>query len=181
MSAKIVWMSLVVVAVLSVSGLGFAAWTSTAVINGTGSAGNINLDFANLTVKLMSNTAPYTTCLGTVNTPPDTATVHANNFGPESMCVVYANLTDTGSLPVTMIHTHLVVTNNVSGCWQFKTLMPVGSTRMSVGSSLAPGASAAFEGFFEVEQRSACQLSLGAFTLTFTGTLAATSSLSDSP
>lgn len=174
MSAKIVWMSLVVVAVLAVSGLGFAAWTSTAVINGTGSAGNINLDFSNLTVKLLSNSAPYTTCLGTVNTPPDTATVHANNFGPESMCVIYANLTDTGSLPVTTLHTHLVVTNNVTGCWQFKTLLPV-------GSSLAPGAFSPFEGFFELEQRSACQLTLGAFTLTFTGTLADSSSLSDSP
>jgi hypothetical protein len=172
MSTKIVWMSLVVVAVLSVSGLGFAAWTSTAVINGTGSAGNINLDFSNLTVKLMSNTAPPTTCLGTVNTPPDTATVHANDFGPESMCVIYANITDTGSLPVTTLHSHLVVTNNVTGCWQFKTLMPV-------AGSLAPGASSPFEGFFELESNSACQLTLGAFTLTFTGTLAASSSLPD--
>jgi hypothetical protein len=180
MVAKIVWTALIVVGVLSVSGLGFAAWTTTATINGTGSAGNINLDFANVNTNLLTNTPSYTTCTSAVGTPPNTATVTATNFDAESMCVIYANLTNTGSLPITSLTVSISVTSNVTGCWDAQTIQSP-STSVGPGSTTTTG----WIGFFELEENSQahnnCELSTGTLTVTFTGTLANSNSLSDSP
>ncbi len=180
MVAKVVWTALIVVGVLAVSGLGFAAWTTTATITGTGSAGNINLDFANINTKLFSNTPTYTTCTSSVGSPADTATVTATNFNGEAMCVIYANLTNTGSLPITSLSAAISVTSSVTGCWD-------GQTLQATSSSLAPGTttSTPWVGFFELEENSQaghnCQLSTGTLTVTFTGTLANSNSINDSP
>ncbi len=183
MVAKIVWTALIVVGVLSVSGLGFAAWSTTATINGTGSAGNINLDFASISTSLISNTATYTSCTSGVGTPANTATVTATNFDAGTMCIIYANLTNTGSLPITSLSVSISVTSNVTNCWD-------GQTLVNTVTSLAPGASTSatnspWIGFFELERNSQvnqnCQLSTGTLTVTFTGTLANTQSISDSP
>ena len=178
MVTKVVWAALIAVGVLSVSGMGFAAFISTATITGTGTAGNINLAFENLNTNLLTNTPTYSSCTGAVNSPANTATVVGTNFGPEAMCVIYANLTNTGSLPVTSIATKLVWTSNVTvgglPCWH-------GGTLTATASSLAPGATTMWEGFFEVEGSTECQLSVGSLTATFTGTLSNANSLSDSP
>ena len=94
-----------IVAVVAVGGIGFAAFTSSAYINGSGAAGS----FGPLTWTAGTGTAggpgavtaacTDSVSSGYVNNPGDTLELGASNLAPGGSCSFTATLTNTGSLP----------------------------------------------------------------------------------
>ncbi|HTT44747.1 MAG TPA: hypothetical protein VMH38_01865 [Thermoplasmata archaeon] len=89
------------VAVVAVGGIGFAAFTTSAYINGAANAGTFQLQWQGPTTGVGSetyNTCPAPTGSTTTNTS-DTLTLTAGNLAPGDSCTFTAVLADVGSLP----------------------------------------------------------------------------------
>ncbi len=89
-----------IVAVVAVGGVGFATFTATAYLNGSGQAGTIGLAWG--TDPGTAGSSYYVTCTATVITTSasdDTLNVVADNLAPGDYCAVSDTLMDTGSLP----------------------------------------------------------------------------------
>lgn len=89
-----------VAVVLAASGIGFAAFTSSAYINGSGTAGTFYLYWSSPGA---SGSASYNICpvgvISTTTNTSDTLTISASNLAPGDYCTFTADLNDGGSLP----------------------------------------------------------------------------------
>jgi len=89
-----------IVAVVAVGGVGFAAFTTSAYINGNASAGTFSLYWSPAGAPYGS--AAYNTCSSSISTTTnssDTLNVVAGNLAPGDYCTFQASLVDGGSLP----------------------------------------------------------------------------------
>lgn len=102
-----------VIAAVAVGGIGFAAFTSTATINGTATGGTLNLQWTpagtpSLAAGTLLETNVFDGCSATVT--PSLITITATNLAPGDQCEINTSyglfLENTGSLPATVPWTY---------------------------------------------------------------------------
>lgn len=98
-----------VIAAVAVGGIGFAAFTSTATINGTATGGTLNLQWTptgtpSIGAGTLVETNAFDGCSATV--APSLITITATNLAPGDECYINTSyglfLENTGSLPATV-------------------------------------------------------------------------------
>jgi len=165
-----------VVAFVAVGGLGFAAFTTSAYINGSASAGTFQLQWqgpASGTPSAYYNTCPTPYATTTTNSS-DTLVLSAGNLAPGDYCVFTAQLVDIGTLPGNSYD--FVSTDAYSGCSWFLTdnfgghhnppETPLGPIGIAPGSPISYSATLGLSG----GQGNGCQSAWLTFTVTVTGT-----------
>jgi hypothetical protein len=119
MGSRLVLALVAAVAIVAVGGIGFAAFTANAYINGTAGAGNVQLAWCNPgyascaayygatgpTTYFASdpgvNICPTPTVITSVTTE-DTLVLSATNLAPGDYCTFTASLDNVGTLPVSV-------------------------------------------------------------------------------
>lgn len=94
-----------IVAAVAMGGIGFATFTSTASINGSGAAGNIQLDLNGFT----DGSSAYGTCdwsnyVAPSGEGPASVTLTVTNLAPGGSCAASLGVIDDGSLPITSLY-----------------------------------------------------------------------------
>jgi hypothetical protein len=162
--------------VVAVSGIGFAAFTSSAYINGSAAAGTFYLYWSNPGA---SGSQPYNVCpVGTITSTSnesDTLVISASNLAPGDYCTFTATLNDGGSLPGQVWDS---ITSLSASCWWFYSdnfgghaAPPLpeplrGPIGISPSSPIAYSANLGLNG----GQTNGCQGATLSFTLTFSAT-----------
>jgi hypothetical protein len=91
---------LAVVAVLAIAGTGFAAFTTSAYIQGNAQAGTLGpYVWGPYPTHSASGTAVCSVTRGTTNYPGDTLFLSAGNLGPDTQCTYADVLDNLGTLP----------------------------------------------------------------------------------
>jgi hypothetical protein len=167
MVAKALWASVLVVSLLAVGGLGFAAFTASYQININGTAGTLGLSITNDSV-MVSNS--YVGCYATWGS--DYVNFSAGPFAPGDYCIVFANVTNTGNIPAA-VHEHAT---QMGACFEWAVNSPghsnPGGSNKGHNTMLAPGASWAFVGVLELNpaDNNTCQGATSTLAVTFTAT-----------
>lgn len=159
MAAKALWTSILVVGILAVGGLGFAAFTASYQVNVTGTAGNLSLGVANYNTL---TSASYVGCWAS-GSGSNWVNFSAGPLAPGDWCEVFANITNTGNVPATV-----TATSSVTGaCFVGAVLAPTGP-----GITVAPGGSVAFQGALGLSSTAgnSCENTVGNLTVSFTAT-----------
>ncbi len=156
MTSKALWTSVLIVGVLAVGGLGFAAFTASYQVNLQGTAGNLGLTFENSNQVVSSS---YVVC--SASTQPGYLNVTAGPFAPGDWCEVFANVTNSGNVPA-------MVTWSSSGtgaCFDWAVLQPIADT----STTLAPGGTLAFQGALELDPSAgnSCENAVGSLSVSF--------------
>jgi hypothetical protein len=168
-----------IVAVVAVGGIGFAAFTTTAYINGSANAGTVQLAWWDGT-QMTTPSASYVTCSATVSTttmPNDTLTVGASNLAPGDNCTVSVTLANEGSLPAT-VYDYLTAATGSCSWYYIDNFAPGGHSSATLPETpqgpIALGANSqmtytAFLGLYS-GQGNSCQGADLSFSLNVTGT-----------
>ena len=165
------------VAVVAVGGIGFAAFTTSAYINGGANAGTFQLQWQGPTSGVGSQT--YNTCPAptgsTMTNTSDTLTLTAGNLAPGDYCTFNAVLADVGTLPG---QTYDSITAVSGACYWFfsdnyggHAAPPVPETPLGP-LSIAPGSPIAYSATLGLygDQGNGCQGASLSFTVQVTGT-----------
>ncbi len=108
----------VIVAVVGMSGIGFASFATSAFLNGSATAGTLGpLTWSNLGTPTTS--ASYNTC--TVSTSEthnasDTLVVTVGNLAPGDYCTISGDLSNAGSIPANVYSEVTCYAQTASGC-----------------------------------------------------------------
>lgn len=161
MVAKALWTSILVVGLLAVGGLGFAAFTATYQVNLQGTAGNLSVAFGDSN---MITSQSYVGCWVS-GEGSSWLNVSAGPFVPGDWCEVFGNLTNTGNVPATV--TTSATLTDPAGCFEWALLAPESSS-----VTVAPGGTVAFQGALELNPAdgNSCQNTVGTLSVTFTAT-----------
>ena len=93
-----------VLVVVSVGGVGFAAFTSTVTLQLNGAAGTLTIEWTGPATPTVTGSSPTDKCTATLT--PSLLTINAGNLAPGDSCMLLASngveITDTGSLPGTL-------------------------------------------------------------------------------
>ena len=115
--SKAVMVGLVVASVIAIGGTGFAAFTSTAYISATGTAGTVGpLTWGtghSLVYGKGGIGSNYVTCSASVG-PSNHLYLSANNLGPGDFCYYADSLNNAGSLPA--VPSEAIGTSSGSAC-----------------------------------------------------------------
>jgi hypothetical protein len=188
MGSRLVLVMVAAVAIVAVGGIGYAAFTSTAYINGNIGAGTVQLawcnpDYASCAAYFGAvapatsyetdpgvNNCPTPNVIET-NTPEDTLVLSATNLAPGDYCTFTASLENTGNLPVSVTGTgpyngagscgDLVYGDNINGG-------DLGYTPSS--PSISVGGSFGFQASLGLSSSASTQSETCTFDVSFTGT-----------
>ncbi|MGA8664917.1 MAG: hypothetical protein WB809_07630 [Thermoplasmata archaeon] len=158
MVAKALWTSIMVVGILAVGGLGFAAFTASYQVNIQGTAGNLSVSFDGGNVMTSQS---YVGCWVS-GEGANWLNVSAGPFAPGDWCEVFGNVTNTGNVPAAV--TTSATLTDPAGCFEWALLLP------SVGTvTVAPGGTIAFQGALELNPAdgNSCQNTVGTLSVTF--------------
>lgn len=163
-----------VVAVVAVGGIGFSAFTSSAYVNGSGSAGTLGpLYFTH--VKDVDG--PGESCLSTITTTynqSDTLNVYASNLAPGAYCNYYEVLHNAGSLGAEVYATLTCDSSYCPGFWYADNFATEGYSTYSAYGPLyiGPGGAISYTGELGLEPTdgNAYQGVTCWFTITITAT-----------
>ncbi len=150
MVAKAIWVTMLAIGVLSVSGLGFAAFTATGTATTSATGGTLGLEWAN------SSTMASTTYVGCGSaTVGSELWANVSALAPGDWCVVFGNLTNTGNVGAT-ISVSDTVSNSFSRCFTWDQIS-------SSHTSIAPSGTYAWEAAIELNDRAGngCQSASG--------------------
>jgi hypothetical protein len=166
-----------VVAFVAVGGLGFAAFTTSAYINGSAGAGTFQLQWQGPATGTPS--ASYVSCITpyatTTTNASDTLVLSAGNLAPGDYCVFTAQLVDIGTLPG---NTYDFITSVAGPCsWFFSdnygghTAPPVPETPLGP-LGITPSSPISYSATLGLwaGQGNACQGATLTFSVTVTGT-----------
>ncbi len=172
----------VIVAVVGMSGVGFASFATSAFLNGSATAGTLGpLTWSNLGTPTMSNS--YVTCsvsTSQTHNASDTLVVTVGNLAPGDYCMFTGTLSNAGSIPANVYSEVTCYSQSGSGCTVtslYDNFAPAPGAGESYGVTYGPitvtnGAPLAYSG--EVQLTSgignAYQGSVCTFTVTFTAT-----------
>lgn len=167
MVAKALWVSMLVVGLLAVGGLGYSAVMLTATVTVNGSAGTWSVSFSGpLTYQNSTTFYPLSSaviCTGPSTGSGNTLTVTAGNLGPGDWCAVSGNISNTGSIPAEFTGVTFSRTTSVYGCWQWSLVQPT-----ATGTSVVPGGMMPFQILLELKNTPPnCQGVTGTFTWVF--------------
>ena len=160
MATKALWTSVLVVGLLAVGGLGFAAFTASYQVNLTGTAGNLNVGMEDYNVVTSQS---YVGCWVS-GSGGNWINFSAGPFAPGDWCEVFANITNTGNVPAQ-------VTFAVTGtraCFDWAVLAPAALS----STPLAPGGSMEFQGALQLNSTAgnSCENAVGSLSVAFTAT-----------
>jgi hypothetical protein len=106
MGSRLVLAMVAAVAIVAVGGIGFAAWTSSVTVSGSGTAGAVTLTWcsANGVPTGACTASPSFTGTGgcSISASGSVLTLSGDNLGPSESCDFTAAILDTGSLPATV-------------------------------------------------------------------------------
>jgi hypothetical protein len=159
MVAKALWTSMLVVGLLAVGGLGFAAFTATYQVNLQGTAGNLSIGLDNYSAVTSQSYVGCWVAAGGSNW----VNFSAGPLAPGDWCEVFANVTNTGNVPATV-----TLSSSVTGsCFEGVVLAP-----SSASTTVAPGGSVAFQGALGLDSSAgnSCENTVGTLSVTFTAT-----------
>lgn len=155
MVAKAIWVTILAIGVLSVSGLGFAAFTAagTATTNGTG--GTLSVAWQNSSSEV---SATYVTC--STATAGSQLWANVTDLAPGDWCVVFGNLSNTGTVGASISVTDSV-SNGFHSCFTWDQISNSQST-------VSAGGSYAWEAAIELNNHAdnSCQGATGMVTTT---------------
>jgi hypothetical protein len=133
MAARTMWLTLLAIGAMAVSGIGFAAFTASATSTTTAYAGNLSLSWNTATTQTppaaASNTGEaYQTC-GVSGLGTSALTVSTNYYAPGDWCWVTATVKNTGNVPTvycvgtfssggSCIPAAVSVSSSQPSCWQ---------------------------------------------------------------
>jgi len=183
MMTKTTVVSLFALSLLALTGIGYATFTSAVTINGTASAGNLNLQFYSFTNGVSSS--GYGSCDWSANTGT-TVTLTVSNLAPGDSCTAYSNIYDTGSLPTTSMSatiggpwSNICLSGSQLNCFAvydtYGINTPAGTLTSSTSGSPLIQAGGASSVAYNVEvvyvSGSTTQSLSGSFTITITGSV----------
>jgi|SRR5271170_5216158 len=156
MVAKALWTSVLVVGLLAVGGLGFAAFTAQYQVNLQGTAGNLGLSIGGTNVV---TSQPYVGC-SVSGSGSNWVNFSAGPMAPGDWCEVFTNVTNTGNVPATVTTSSTVI----GGCFEGAILSPE-----SGPITLAPGGTIAFQGAIGLDSSAgnSCENTVGTVSVTF--------------
>jgi hypothetical protein len=109
MMTKTMVVSLFALSLLALTGIGYAAFTSSIIMNGSGNAGTLSIVWGNSVSTAAydesGNAISYATCTYS-GAGTTTLTLSANNLGPGDYCIFRTTITNTGTIPGTMTITN---------------------------------------------------------------------------
>jgi hypothetical protein len=172
MVAKALWTSVIVVGILAVGGLGFAAFTASYQVNLQGTAGNLSIDIANYNT-LTSNS--YVGC-AVSSYSSTTLNFSAGPFAPGDWCEVFGNITNTGNVPATVLANwpH----SGVDSCFVWNVVYPTHNPNVPPsGRGLQPGHFEKFQFALGLNSTAgnSCENHVATLTMDFTATSMAVS------
>jgi hypothetical protein len=139
MGAKALWTSVLVIGIMAVGGLGFAAFTSQYYVNLQGTAGNLSITIANWNTQTSNS---YVGCWGSASGAY--LNITAGPFAPGDWCEVYGNITNTGNVPATVLANwpH----QGIGACFEWVVIHPTHNPLVPPsGRGLQPGAFEKFQ------------------------------------
>jgi predicted ribosomally synthesized peptide with SipW-like signal peptide len=155
--------SLLAISLLALTGISYAAFTSTATANVNATAGNINLVWNNVVVD--GTTVPYANCgVGSLGYNSITLTVSAIEAG-DGGCLYDMQLLNSGNVPANSI-TPSPASGTYFGAYNCFTI-----SYSSVPAALGPGGNAwlYLRVSIDASQPTGCQSQTGSIAVTFTG------------
>lgn len=167
------------ISLFAVSGIAYAAFTSSIYINGNASAGTMTLQWNGS--GFTNGAGTYSTCDWSSNTGTS-VTLTVSNLSPGDSCTAYAYVTDTGSLPATSASSSLSSPTNVcnyigaTNCFYVYDSMGLNSETGSSGSAsgnplIAPSGNYGYSITVALPSGSTIQSLSGSFTITITGSV----------
>jgi len=128
-----------IVAVVAVGGIGFAAFTTSAYVQGSATAGTFGPLY--WTHGDPTSTESFDQCSATIGTmfnTSDTLTLSAGNLAPGDFCGFQAHLHNAGTIPANVYAEITAATGNACGVtYMYDTFAPTGE---SLGVTTAPQA-----------------------------------------
>jgi hypothetical protein len=172
MVAKALWTSILVVGILAVSGLGFAAFTASYQVNLNGTAGNLSITIANYNTAVSNS---YVGCSATASGSYLNFT--AGPFAPGDWCEVYGNITNTGNVPANVLANwpH----DGIDSCFVWNVVYPTHSPIVPpVGHGLLPGGTEKFQFALGLNSTAgnSCENDVATLTMDFVATSTGSSS-----
>jgi hypothetical protein len=165
MVAKALWASILVVGLLALGGLGYSAVTLKNTVSIAGSSGTWSTAFTGDFTYLNDSSAGYVTGIGCSgpasgsDVDGSTLAVTATNMAPGDWCEVFGNISNTGSVPITLVALHIVLPGS---CFQWNVEQPTSVTVLNPGDTLP------FQITLELGDHAAsCQSVSGTFSTTF--------------
>ncbi|MGP8073017.1 MAG: hypothetical protein ACLPZM_07805 [Thermoplasmata archaeon] len=166
MVGKTLWTSILVVGLLAISGLGFAAFTASYQVNLQGTAGNLSITIANDNT-ITSNT--YVSCVASAQV--GYLNITAGPFAPGDWCEVFGNITNTGNVPATVLANwpH----SGIDACFDWTVIYPTHNPNVPpTGRGLQPGASEKFQFALGLDPSAgnSCENHVATVSMNFTAT-----------
>ncbi|MGD1100151.1 MAG: hypothetical protein ABR888_07430 [Thermoplasmata archaeon] len=181
-STKAMTVGLIAVAVLATAGTGFAAFTSSAFVNGSASAGTLG-PMAWGSEPASAGLSSYSSCLATVSTtssPSDTLDLVAGNLAPGDLCSFGDSLHNAGSLPALASETITSTSGDLCAVTVFSdsfftpsTLVGAGGETGALAHTVPAGSSIQWAGFIQLSPTAGnaySDTSCG-FSITLTGSV----------
>jgi hypothetical protein len=169
MVAKAMWVSMLVLSVLAITGLGFAAFTAQSNVTITGTGGTLSLAISNWSTE---TSASYVNCVGVSNST--SLAITAGPLAPGDWCEVFGNVTNTGNVPTTVLANwpH----EGIDSCFDWVVILPTHSATPPVGHGLLPGASEKFQFALglDSEAGNSCEGAVASVSIFFNATSADT-------
>ncbi|MGA8664916.1 MAG: hypothetical protein WB809_07625 [Thermoplasmata archaeon] len=166
MVARALWTSILVVGLLAVGGIGFAAFTATYQVNIQGTAGNLSIAVANYNTQVSN---AYVGCVGSIS--GTYLNITAGPFAPGDWCQVYGNITNTGNVPANVFANwpH----SGIDACFVWTVIYPTHNPYVPpTGRGLAPGGMEKFQFALglNVSAGNSCENDVATVTMDFTAT-----------
>ena len=180
--------SLFAISLLALTGIGYATFTSAVTINGTASAGNINLYYYSFSGAASSSPSGYGTCSWSGNTGTSVSLSYSNMV-PGDSCAQTVNVEDTGTLPILSLKstisgsppfcqpastTNCITVTDTLGLNTYTSTPATASTGSTTGAPLIPASGAgsyAYTVTIAYPSGSTSQSFSGTFTITLTGSI----------
>lgn len=166
MAAKALWTSILVVGIMAIGGLGFAAFTASYQVNLQGTAGNLSINIANYNT-ITSNA--YVGCSATAS--GNYLNFSAGPFAPGDWCEVFGNITNTGNVPASVLANwpH----SGIDSCFVWNVVYPTHNPSVPPsGRGLLPGHFEKFQFALGLNSTAgnSCENSVATLTMDFTAT-----------
>ncbi len=133
MSSKTLFISVLAICLLAATGIGYAVFSSSIILNGESSAGTLTLEITNLLVQSGPNYVSITDI-----SPPLPSGGNVNfivgPFAPGDNVVIAYTVLNAGSLPATSLTTVGPSIINKPGCDTIFGISSVGTTPLSLGA-----------------------------------------------
>ena len=177
MMTKTTVVSLFALSLLALSGIGYAAFTSTIYVSGSASAGTLILNFANPATPGTSTPTGVGTCAFSGTGGSTTFTV--SNLAPGDSCEAYITITNSGTLPTSSESTSLSGLTNICwgsepvNCFVVEDTLGLNSATTATGSGgpVGVGGSFSYGVLVALSPGSTTQSESGSFTISVTGSV----------